>query len=256
MNESVLPIVSGSPAADIKEQLASFGLNLFALLDASKLQDRTFPPATTVVLVVGNYGRQMWDCLPAGWQQQSHPVDDFTSIVMQRVLTAVIGKSGWTLLFPDRSLAIAPVLQDLGRAAGWHNPSPLGNGIHPQHGLWFAYRSVVAIDIDIEVGDRSRLTARPVRSESPCVSCANQPCISACPPSALSLGAAPNLAACVNFRTSDQSPCAERCLARQKCPVGLQSRYADEQIQYFYRQSLRSLQRWVSEASVRDRTDP
>lgn len=251
MVDALLQIAPESLASDISEQLAGFGLNLFALLDAGKIDDSAIPSETSVVALVGNHGRQLWDCLPANWQQQKHPIDDFSEATVSRVLTATIGNSGWTMLFPDRSSLAVPALQDLGRAAGWHNPSPLGNGIHPEHGLWFAYRSVVAIDFEIaSLGASSALPAEGFGDDSPCISCIEQPCIKSCPPSALSVGNAPDLMACVNFRSSDQSPCAEQCLARQQCPIGVQSRYADEQIRYFYRQSLPSLQRWVAEASL------
>lgn len=250
--ETSLQFAIGSPAAAIAEQLKSFGLNLFALLDANKIVEAAVPNNTTSVMLIGNYGRKLWDCIPDALHQGLHPVDDFTEATVTRVLTSVIGDRDWSILFPN--LSAAPALQSLGRAAGWHNPSPLGNGIHPEHGLWFAYRAVVAIKLDITGGaETSALPANDIRrSDSPCIRCIDQPCIKSCPPQALSAGNAPNLQACVTFRSGDQSPCAERCLARQQCPVGVQSRYADEQIRYFYRQSLQSLQRWVAETSCRD----
>ena len=243
-----------SVASSISKQLNSCGLNMFALLDANRIHDNAVPSDATSVMLIGNYGRKLWDCIPDSLHQGLHPVDDFSKAAVSRVLTAVIGSVGWTLLFPNRSLPCAPALQSLGRAAGWHHPSPLGNGIHPEHGLWFAYRAVVAINSDITGGaDATADPANGIRvSDSPCIRCVDQPCIKSCPPQALSTDGPPDLKACVNFRSADQSPCAERCLARQQCPVGRQSIYADDQIRYFYRQSLQSLQRWVAETSRSD----
>ncbi len=250
--DSSLEFAIDSPASAIAVQLKAVGLNMFALLDPCKIDDSAIPNDVTSIMLIGNYGRHLWDCMPDNWRQNDDPVDDFTSSAVTRVLTSELGNGGWTILFPNRALACAPVLQQLGHAAGWHHPSPLGNGIHPEHGLWFAYRAVAAITADIASGTTVRQTSDAGISDSPCIRCVDQPCIKSCPPSALGAGRSPDLEACVNFRSRDQSPCAERCLARQQCPVGVQSIYADEQIRYFYRVSLQSLQSWVAESSHRE----
>lgn len=239
--------VSGHLIEAIAGELEQSGLNLFALLERRCVDDRAIPAHFKSIALVGNYGRRLWDQLP-DIAQHEHPIDDYSRTEVERVLTEKLGTTGWTILFPGRSRGAVPGLQTLGEAAGWHYPSPLGNGIHPLHGLWFAYRAVVAFDFAFPESRLSEVMSG-ANAASPCLSCVDQPCIGTCPASALVIDRLPNLHACAGFRSSEQSPCAERCLARESCPVGTQSRYADEQIRYFYRQSLDSLQRWVADSS-------
>lgn len=269
-------VINGQLVGKIARELEQSGLNLFAVLDRRDADDGTFNDIALTdgtltdstltdsclsagvrsVALIGNSGRRLWNCLPAITGQE-HPVDDYSRREVTRVLGNNLGESGWAILYPDRTRNTVPSLQHLGSRAGWHHPSPLGSGIHPQHGLWFAYRAVVVFNFELpesqwSVPNRTDAKNRQATGASPCLSCADQPCISACPASALKVGRVPNLDACSSFRYADQSPCAERCLARESCPLGLQSRYADAQINYHYRQSLESLRRWVAETASED----
>jgi hypothetical protein len=245
--ENPLNLTSGDPERVIAGQLATSGLNMCALLDARDIDDPAVPNNTRTLMVIGSYGNRLWQCVRASEQAHSEdPVDNFCAAAVTDTMQSLVGDRGWTLLFPHR--APAPRLQNLGQAAGWHHPSPLGNGIHPLHGLWFAYRAVVALDIALTP------TGVGVRTESPCLSCSGRPCIQACPADALQVGKAPNLTACVGYRVMAESPCADRCLAREQCPLGAEARYPDDQIRYHYRQSLLSLRRWVAENPMQTRS--
>ena len=282
--------ISGQLVETIAGELEQSGLNMFAVLDRRivddcALSDRALndpdaysstprnhavsdavcdsargdvasddtTPSSEIrsVALIGNSGRRLWNCLPDVTGQE-HLVDDYSCREVSRVLTKYLGETGWAILYPDRSGNTVPPLQYLGGRAGWHHPSPLGSGIHPQHGLWFAYRAVVVFAFELPESRLSVLHTADTNNgnasgASPCVSCIDQPCIRSCPASALGIDRAPDLNACAGFRSAEQSPCAERCLARESCPVGVQSRYVDEQINYHYRQSLESLRRWVAE---------
>lgn len=279
--DALLHFSSASPASAVAGELQQAGLNLFAMLDAEKINDSTIPLGASSLMLIGSYGRQLWDCIPASYHRGENPVDDFSASAVTQTLTSVLGNCDWTMLYPSSSAATAPALQQLGCFAGWHHPSPLGNGIHPEFGLWFAYRSVVAINgsiaaitgvpqntepalhanagvnagvnvSDCPVSVNTKTNAGVSTAESPCVSCVDQPCIAVCPASALHQTDAPDLTACAGFRTTEQSPCAERCIARERCPVGVQFRYADDQIRYYYKQSLEALRRWVAETGAPD----
>ena len=58
-------------------------------------------------------------------------------------------------------------------------PSPIGILIHPDYGLWHAYRAAICLHQAIPVPSRDD---RP----SPCDSCADKPCLSTCPVGAFS----------------------------------------------------------------------
>lgn len=223
----------------IKEALDFSGFNLLAVLDLQHVDVPDDLPSQGSLLLIGNAGDALWDALPQAYRQLENPIDDYTRDTVQQILEQHHGTVSWRLLFPSVDGA-GPNLQSLGTVAGWHHPSPLGNGIHHRYGLWFAYRAVIWID--------QALPATPVaRAESPCVSCTGQPCLRACPAQALAVGKPPDLLACSAWRTALQSSCASTCLARISCPVAPQWRYSDDQIEYYYATSLPSLQQWVQQ---------
>ncbi len=108
------------------------------------------------------------------------------------------------------------------RAEAVH-PSPLGLLIHPEFGLWHAYRGAL--------GFRARLSVPAVdRRSSPCETCAGRPCLSACPVGALRAGAYER-STCVAHVASDagRDCLAQSCRARRSCPVGEGYRYGGAQ---------------------------
>ena len=101
--------------------------------------------------------------------------------------------------------------------------SPLGILIHPDYGLWHAYRAALLFDRPLEF---------PVRQTraSPCEACAEKPCLSACPVGAFS-GQGYDLAACAGHLASAASRDCHLvgCRARDACPAGEQYRYGEAQ---------------------------
>ena len=194
------------------------------------------------ILLIGNAGKKLWQTMPAAYLQREHPVDEYSIDSVRRVLDQFLPADGWQFLFPQVQPGMEISLQELGRLAGWHNPSPLGIGINHRHGLWFAYRAVLAIESEITGYER----LDPEFSESPCLSCDAKPCLTRCPAQALGSGSHPDLSACVSYRVQPASDCASTCLARTGCPVAPQFQYSDDQIAYFYDRSLESVKQWVA----------
>jgi ferredoxin len=106
------------------------------------------------------------------------------------------------------------------------HPSPIGLLIHPQWGLWHAYRGALLFEQPIEIPS---IEAKP----SPCEACTAKPCLAACPVQAFSRGSY-DLDACVtHVRSSAGATCRERgCLARRACPVGDEFRYPPAQARF------------------------
>jgi epoxyqueuosine reductase QueG len=73
--------------------------------------------------------------------------------------------------------------------------------------------------------------------ESPCASCAEQPCITACPAGALDEREF-SLQKCIAYRKQPDSRCRITCIARTSCPVCPEHRYDDAQIAHSYSRSL------------------
>ena len=226
-----------------KAFLAQHGLNMVATLDVaalppelkSSLYERCGEFECSQVLLVGNGGPAFWRSFAQQKPETSDPVDSFVRQIVERCFAEYWGNIERLWLYP--SPTFFPV-SPFGIQAGWHRPSPLGQGIHAHYGLWFAYRAMLGVPgSEFQVPSRSE----PERDidKSPCEICIDKPCLQACPVQALTNTEPPDIAACLHHRWKEQSTCRDRCLARLACPVGKEHQYDLEQIQYHY---LRSLQ--------------
>lgn len=188
------------------------------------------------LLVFGHAGPRMWRALreaqPEPWTS-ADPVDEFSLATVRAHLEDELGVSRWAPVYPGPALI---PLQELGTLLGWHHPSPLLVGISEAFGTWFAYRAVVVADTDLP------LTPPAGPSTSPCSTCVEKPCLSACLGVALTTGTL-SLDRCTTFRVSEASPCALRCPAREACPIGAEHRYDADQIGYHYGASLATIRR-------------
>lgn len=216
---------------DVLDQL---GLNLHAVLAVDTLPAALRRPLPrkpdgehwAQLILIGHAGPTLWRTIEADPADPEHPIDVFTiravDAWLARLTDAPIHR-----LYPGD----APVgLQSLGTLVGWHRPSPFKVGIHPAWGTWFAYRAAVLADTTLALTE-------PVENRAPCATCDGRPCLAACPAEAMS-GEHFDLDRCLTHRLTDDSSCAETCLARLACPVGTEHRYPEAQIRHGYRQSL------------------
>jgi len=223
--------------------LATAGLNLFAVLDCNALPEVTagaidaagVPVAEYRRLVlVGHGGRRLWTALGEWGMRTADPVDHYSMEMTRQFIHDYLDETNVLWLYPGSTYLVP--LQQLGQAAGWSQPSPLGQGIHPKYGVWFAYRAAFLTMVELPLH-----VERP--GPSPCESCAEKPCIATCPVSAVKMGSF-DVEGCGRFRISQDSACADRCLARMACPFFPEHRYDLEQIRYHYLHSLPTLRKW------------
>ena len=216
-------------------QLLDTGLNLVAIFDLAALpadilahlgEPQELQPFRQLILI-GHAGPGLWQKLQASpFRQAADPIDRYTLAQVERLFAA----SGhrFKILYPGDG---QPPLQRLGRLAGWHHPSPFWLGINREWGSWFAYRAALLADSEF-------VPTQPLAGDSPCASCADRPCLAACPAAALHDG---SLNACLDYRLAEDSRCQRQCPARLTCPVGAEARYSDAQIRYHYDHSLKTL---------------
>jgi len=226
--------------------LAEHGLNLQAVFEIADLPPEmlaAMEPVESVsdyrqLLLFGHGGRQMWQALAgSAFRHDEDPVDGFSSDVVARFFSEENPGNSYTLLFPQKQgtkQGTIP-LQQLGKLAGWHHASPFRIGVNVRWGSWFAYRAVA-------LADTAFTPTAPVPEPSPCESCTDKPCLSACPVTS-SCGDI-KLDDCMGHRVAAASSCANTCLARLACPVMQEARYSDEQIAYHYGRSLESIRRF------------
>jgi hypothetical protein len=114
------------------------------------------------------------------------------------------------------------------RRAGTAHRSPLGLNIHPDFGLWHAYRALFTFPVVFDFP--------AAKYVNPCDSCAHKPCLSACPVDAFD-GRSYAVDGCTRHIASPHGgECmAGGCLARRACPVGRPYQYAPPQAQFHMR---------------------
>jgi len=191
-------------------------------------------PAQTLVLV-GNVGGAMWEAFAASLELHDgapNALDRWT----RRVLDGIAGRLGATALYPFGGPPYLPFQRWAMRAEAVA-PSPLGILIHPDYGLWHAYRGALAFAEPLDLPPRD---ARP----SPCESCREKPCLTACPVGAFS-DRGYDVPACLGHIAGPAgAPCmAGSCLARRACPVGRAFTYGPAQSAYHMQGFLRSNRR-------------
>lgn len=220
--------------------LAQAGLNLFAVFAIDRLPSQlTTAVAANIPLhqyqrlvLLGHGGQTMWQQLQASQPPATDPVDTYSIQLAQQFIDMYLDAAPSRLLYPTADPYLLPLTQ-LGELAGWSRPTPLGLGIHPDFGLWFAYRAAFLTSAALQ-------PTAPISNPDAayaCQQCQAKPCIRQCPAQAVQRHQF-HLAACVDYRLAPQSACADRCLARMACPEAPAHRYSLAQIQYHYQQSL------------------
>jgi hypothetical protein len=153
----------------------------------------------------------MWRFFTAApeFTARSNPLDSWTA----RVLGQVAADQGGEALFPFGGPPYLPFVAWAKRAEPVAE-SPLGILIHPSFGLWHAYRGALAFAEALDVPERETV-ARP------CDTCADKPCLSACPVSAFK-NPGYDVPACTGHVAAPQgADClGQGCRARRACPVG------------------------------------
>ncbi len=177
------------------------------------------PDSTRFVILIGNAGTDMFrrfanECTPRD------SMDEWTRATVDPLAADLHAQA----VYPFDS----PPLPFLtwARKAGAGHTSPLGLNIHPTFGLWHAYRAALLFPVAFDLPRHSS-------GAHPCESCAEKPCLSACPVSAFD-GTSYDVAACGRHVLSDAGEACMTggCLARRACPVGKAFIYHPVQMQF------------------------
>ncbi|HKP25279.1 MAG TPA: ferredoxin [Dongiaceae bacterium] len=238
------------PLAELIEALARHGLRVrggFATdgaMDAELL--RVAPWARTLILI-GNAGSELWDKSGAeiATLDDPDPLDRWTRNVIEPIAASVDGLA----LFPFAGPPYWPFQRWAERAEGVRQ-SPIGIQIHPEFGLWHAYRAAILLRDAI---------ALPRREQAhPCDACVDRPCLTHCPVNAFT-SAGYAVDRCVDHVVALQNEsgsCSQvGCLARLACPVGTAWRYHPEHARFHMRAFVKARMRSKVNPSLTNSTD-
>ena len=201
--------------------------------------DDQAPVGTGTIALVGFTGSEQWSVFAASREAQDgqpDPLDRWS----RRVVDEIASETGAAPLFPFGGPPFLPFQRWAQKAEPVH-VSPLGILIHPDWGLWHAYRGALAFAERLDLPP-------PDRRPSPCASCSAKPCLSACP-----VGAFTNpgfdMPACVGHISDPAGKdCVEiGCRARLACPIGPEHRYGPKQT-YFHTRAFLAAQQGENRA--------
>lgn len=212
----------------LSQSLAAYGLVLRGGFDFAEGEDAPAGPSgnrARSVLLVGNVGAAHWPHFRRWRQAQApglaDPLDDWC----RETIGAVAEAFGARAVSPsDRPYL--PFQRWAMRAEGLR-PSPLGILMHPEYGLWHAYRGALLFDVSLALPEAEK----PIHL---CDACVGKPCLKACPVDAYSLAGFAHEACLKHVRGPRGGPCRDRgCLDRNACPYGAAYRYPPD-VQAFH----------------------
>lgn len=172
-------------------------------------------PVATVILL-GNTGGDLWgpfSTSPEYGDGEPHPLDRWS----RRVIDGIAAMAGAATCYPNDGPPWPPFVA-WAKRAGPVVESPIGILVHPDYGLWHAYRGALLLAAHVDLPE-------PDRRPPPCDRCPDQPCRTACPVHAFTAGGY-DVAACADYLVGPQGPgCLGGCQARRACPVGQEYNY-------------------------------
>ena len=216
-----------SELSELTERLSPLGLHVRGAFHPDAEDAAPRPPGGVSIgtlALIGAEGGSFWSRFSRSAESgdgHSDPLDRWS----RRVLTAVAEELEALAVFPFDQPS-PPFLRWAQKAEPSLSPSPLGLLIHPRLGLWHSYRGALCFAERLSLPE-------PVMEASPCESCVERPCLSACPVAAFD-GASYDVAGCAaHLATPAGDRCfAVSCQARRACPVGAEHRYGPEQARF------------------------
>lgn len=212
--------------AELSSQLAENGLILrggFAFGQDEKVPAGTGSVRT--VLLVGHGGPTIWPHFEAWRERQPPDLADPLDTWSREVIGRIAARFGARAVSPsDRPYL--PFQQWAMRAEGL-KPSPLGILMHPEFGLWHAYRGALLFPAAPKGFEDVVPLHAPIHL---CDGCDGKPCLHACPVGAYSKTGFAYERCLGHVRSAAGRVCRETgCLDRMACPYGAAYRYSPAQ---------------------------
>ncbi|MGH6862317.1 MAG: hypothetical protein ACRECY_18890 [Phyllobacterium sp.] len=218
--DSVLDRIAGA--------LAPFGLVARGGFSFAEKDKRPMFPGGTMpasVVMIGHFGSSIWPHFSA-WRRAHPGMSDPLDRWSKEILTGVAAEFGAMAVFPsDRPYL--PFQQWAKRAEGL-SASPLGLLIHPEYGLWQAFRGALLLAQPID------FAPSPILAH-PCDACREKPCLFACPVNAFDATGFAVGRCRDHLKTMGQACMTGGCKARLACPVGAGHAYVSDQQRFHMR---------------------
>ncbi len=194
----------------------------------------TFSSQIGTVVLVGNAGSAMWQAFQAQPIASDDAPDPLNRWIEEVVDEIALGL-GARAVYAHNGPPFLPFLTWAARSDAVFS-SPLGLFVHPDFGLWHAYRAALLFD------DPVVLPARDLRP-SPCIACAERPCTTACRVPGADL-IRNHVLDCAGSENPEGKACRyDGCAARRACPLGRAYEYEPRHMRFHMDAYLRSVRR-------------
>lgn len=190
---------------EIEAAIRPHALSIFGALHP---EPRDVPDGIRTLLLLGPVEPGFWAHFTATPEYRDgapDPMDRWSA----RVIGGIAQEMGLVALFPFGGPPYQPFIrwaQQSGRA----HISPVGLLVHDVAGLMTSYRGALGLTERLDL---------PPTPESPCLTCATQPCRTACPVDALSADGYDVPACKADLDRSGNDCMARGCAVRRICPV-------------------------------------
>lgn len=212
--------------AEISSQLAKNGLILRGGFAFAPGEEAPAGAASArAVLLVGHGGPTIWPHFEAWREEQPSDIADPLDTWSREVIGTVAARFGARAVSPSDQPYLPFQLWAM-RAEGLR-PSPLGILMHPEFGLWHAYRGALLFDTVPDDLVNFATVRTPIHL---CDGCDGKPCLNACPVDAYSSSGFAYQACLRHLRSPAGRACMDTgCLDRNACPYGDAYRYSPAQ---------------------------
>lgn len=250
----------------LKKEFDTLGLRLRGVLSIDGFGETEPPPAIQgsgvpnetsngtfhSLLIIGNIGNELWardaGAYPTGGGEASsgstgeyatanpEHMNEWT----RQVIDPIAARLGGVAYYPFGGPPYHP-FQRWAMQAEPVTPSPIGMLIHPDFGLWHAYRAAIAVPESVD-------PPPPDERANPCLTCPDEPCLSTCPVDAFKDMRNPDggydVPACAAHiaRDAGRDCLTQGCRARRACPIGRGFHYVPGQAEYHMQAFLRARQ--------------
>lgn len=197
----------------VADALSPFGLLVRGVMNFAANEPVPDGPAgrpARCLILVGNAGGSLWAPFTSWYAAQPAGLADPLDVWSKQMIGGVAEQFKLRAVYPsDRPWL--PFQQWAKRAEGLQ-ASPLGMLMHPEYGLWHAYRGAL-------LGDREMSVLTPDKLIHLCDACDWKPCLNSCPVGAISDGGFAVDHCRGHLKSINGIDCVNSgCLARNACP--------------------------------------